>query len=148
MTKVSRERVGTELDGMLFSTAPVRSLLLLHTVGLLPVLFTPPFACTPCDAMASEPAAARAAPIDSSSPGVPWSAAISIVEGSAAALSALSVTMPDAAAALADPSRFRAMLMSALLIGYTGYTYSLKAGRSEVTSRWLMKEGIKVPWGA
>lgn len=144
MTKVSRERVGTELDGMLFGTAPVRSLLLLHAVGLLPVLFTPPFVCTPCDALASEPAAARAAPMDSSSPCVPWSTAVSIVEGSAAALSALSATLPDAAVVLADPSRFRAMLLSALLIGYTGYTYPLKAGRTEVVSRWLMKEGIKV----
>eukprot|EP00775_Hariotina_reticulata_P002881 gene2881-3172_t len=116
-SKVSRERIGTELEGMFNGVAPTAAVRLLHQLRLLPQVFTPPSQLL------------KLLGPDFGAPGVQ--------------LMAAAEELIEAVHLVLSQEDRRLVLLAALLLPLRDLTYSVKGNKLQPATSYIIRESLK-----
>lgn len=154
MTKVSKERIGGELDNMLKGEAPLRSVALLHALGLMQLIFTVvavpytpvSFQATGSSGDGSDAVSSTVTVPTPNTPSVTWDAAARITTSAMDVLAGFGGTPLDPSSTfVADrEGAVRLLCYAGMTVGYAGAIYAPKPSRTDAVTRYLMREATKV----
>jgi hypothetical protein len=142
MTKVSRERIGSELDNMLLGARPVGSIELLQSNALLSLLFQSPLPCV-LDPLLASAAHADAASLVTS-PDFPWAAVVPVASRIEPHLTYLGAAIPLAAATLSNRDLMRQVYYACILVGFSDAKFTERVNKNFDVTRHIVKDVVKV----